>query len=91
MGISINLHPVLFGFTNGIKTVEVNGRTVGECFTQLSAQFPGIERGLFDKNSGKLLNTISIWVNMEDAHPDELAKPVKDGDDIHITALISGG
>ena len=91
MSITVNLHPILYGFTNGEKTAEVNGRTVGECLTQLVAQFPGIERGLFNKENGKLLSTISIWVNMEDAYPEELEKPVKDGDDIHITALISGG
>ena len=91
MSITVNLHPILYGFTNGVKTVEVNGRTVGECLKQLVALFPGIEKGLFDKENGKLLGTINIWVNMEDAYPEELAKPVKDGDNVHITALLSGG
>lgn len=91
MSIKVKLHPLLYGYTDGVKTVELNGRTVGECLTQLVARFPGIEKGLFDKENIKLLSTISIWVNMEDAYPDELAKHVKDGDEVHITALISGG
>ena len=91
IGIKVNLHPFLDGLTGGVKRTEVNGRTVGECLTQLVAQFPGIERGLFDKGNNKLLSTIGVWVNGEDAYPDELDKPVKEGDDIHITALIGGG
>ena len=45
---------------------------------------------IFDKQ-GKLLNTIEIYLNMESAYPDELAKPVSSGDEIHITVLLAGG
>jgi hypothetical protein len=30
-------------------------------------------------------------VNMESTYPEELAKPVRDGDEIHITLMLSGG
>jgi hypothetical protein len=45
---------------------------------------------IFGKN-GKLLNYVDIFVNLESSYPEELAMPVKDGDSLHITLIISGG
>jgi len=45
---------------------------------------------LFDKK-GKLLNAVEIYINQESAYPDELMKPVKGGDDIHLTLMLAGG
>jgi hypothetical protein len=45
---------------------------------------------LFDKK-GTLLNAIEIYINLKSAYPGELVKPVKDGDDIHITLMLAGG
>ncbi len=90
MSIKINIHPILYHFTNDQDVVEVNGSTVGECLEQLAAQFPEIRQGLFDKD-GKMLNYVDIYVNGDSAYPEELAKPVKDGDELHIVLAISGG
>jgi hypothetical protein len=30
-------------------------------------------------------------MNLQSAYPNELAKPVKDGDEIHVTLLLAGG
>ena len=90
MSIKINIHPGLHHFTNDQDVAEVNGSTVGQCLDHLVKQFPGIEKGLFDKN-GKLLNYVDIYVNLESAFPEELAKPVKDGDELHIIVIIAGG
>jgi len=38
-----------------------------------------------------LLNYVDIYVNQESSYPEELAKPVKDGDELHITMIIAGG
>ena len=40
---------------------------------------------------GKLKNIIELYLNQESTYPEELAKAVKDGDDIHITVLLAGG
>ncbi|MCK5581341.1 MAG: hypothetical protein KAJ18_08720, partial [Candidatus Omnitrophica bacterium] len=56
----------------------------------LIQQFPGIETKLFDKN-GKLLNYVDIYVNQESSYPEELAKSVKDVDELFITFMIAGG
>jgi len=45
---------------------------------------------LFDRK-GRIKNTIEIYVNMESAYPDELKKPVKNGDVIHIALMLAGG
>ncbi len=75
---------------NNMEVVEVSGNTVGDCLNHLVKQFPGIEKMLFAKDS-KLLGYASIYVNGEDAYPEELAKPVKDGDELRILYVIGGG
>ena len=90
MSIKINIHPNLEHLTNGLDVAEVNGSTVGQCLDHLIKQFPGIKEELLDKN-GKLLNYVDIWVNLESSFPEELAKPVKDGDELSITFIIGGG
>ena len=60
------------------------------CIDDLAEQFPDVKQGLFRKD-GKLLNYIDIFVNLESSYPEELAKPVEDGDDLHITLIIGGG
>jgi molybdopterin converting factor small subunit len=90
MSIKVNINPGLYQYTNNQRIAEVNGNTVGQCLNHLVKQFPGIEKGLFDKN-GKLLNYVDIYVNGESAYPEELAKPVKDGDELYIVITVAGG
>ena len=70
--------------------VEVSGSTVGECINHLVKQFPDINRQLFTK-TGSLYENIIISVNGESAYPEQLAKSVKDGDELNIVFMISGG
>ena len=90
MSIKIEIPSYLQPYTNNMEVVEVNGSTVGGCLNHLVKQFPGIEKMLFAKN-GKLFGYVAIYVNGEDAYPEELAKPVKDGDKLHIILEIGGG
>ena len=90
MSITVNIHQALRQITNNQATVEVAGTTVGECLTELVQRFPDIKSKLFGKN-GKLLNYIDIYVNAESSYPEELAKPVKDGDKLSITLMLAGG
>ena len=90
MSIKIDIPSYLQPFTNNMEVVEVNGSTVGECLNYLVKQFPSIEKMLFTK-TGKLLGYVGIYVNGEDAYPEELAKPIKDGDGLHILYIIGGG
>jgi len=90
VSVKINIHKTHRQFTNNLDAVEVTGSKVGDCLNQLVKQFPDLKDALFDKK-GKLLNVVEIYLNMESAYPDELAKPVKDGDEIHITVMLAGG
>ncbi len=90
MSIKINIHKTHRQFTNGLDIVEVDGNTVGACLDNLVRQFPDMGKVLLNKK-GKLLNVIEIYVNLKSAYPNELAKQVKDGDNIHITLMIAGG
>ena len=49
-----------------------------------------IEEMLLGKD-GKLFDYVNIFINGEDTYPDELDKPIKDGDTLHIIYIIGGG
>jgi len=90
MSVKINIHPFLHHLTNDQDVVEVNGSTVGQCLEQLVARFPELRQWLFGKD-GNLTGLVDIYVNLESSYPEELAKPVKDGDELHIIIIIAGG
>ena len=90
MTVKVNIHPNLQTYTDDQSVVEVNGRTVGECLDTVISRFPRIKANLMNKN-GKLLDHVSVYVNLESAFPEELAKPVKDGDELHIILMVAGG
>jgi molybdopterin converting factor small subunit len=90
LSIKINIGPSLVHLTNNQETIDVAGNDVGQCLVQLVGKFPGLKDSLFSKN-GKLNNHIDIYVNSESSYPEELAKPVKDGDQIHIVSQLAGG
>ena len=90
MSIKINIPSYMKSFTNNIRVVEVNGSTVGECLNHLVKQFPAIKGQLFSKN-GDLFENVIISVNGESAYPEQLAKPVKEGDELNILLIIGGG
>ena len=90
VSVEINVPPFLEHLTDKVKNVSVDGNTVGECLDALVARFPDVKPRLFNKN-GRLLKGLNIFVNGESAYPEELAKPVKDGDRLHITYLMVGG
>lgn len=63
---------------------------MGDCLAHLIGEYPDMNQALFDKK-GKLLNVIEIYVNMKSAYPDELAKTVSDGDEVHLILMLAGG
>jgi len=91
MTVKVNiLHPSLRQLAGNQEVVKANGGTIGECLNHLVRQFPGIEKGLFDR-SGQLLNYVYFFINGKGAHPTDLTKPVKDGDELTISLLLPGG
>jgi len=87
---TVNIHKTHRQYTDGLSVVEVEGNTVGQCLDYLVKRYPALREVLFEKKE-KLRNTIEIYVNLKSAYPDELAKPVRDGDEIHVTVMLAGG
>ena len=90
MSITLHLHKTHRQYTDGLDTLELEGRTIGECLDGLIERFPGMQAALFD-GKDKLKNQIEIYLNMESAYPDELKRPVKDGDEVYIIVMLAGG
>ena len=90
MAVNVNIHKTHRSFTDGREVVSTEGKTVGECLNHLIKQFPGMEKAIFAQK-GKLLNNVEIYVNNASAYPNELAKSVQDGDNIHLVVMLTGG
>lgn len=90
VAVKVNLHLTLRQFTNGQEVIEVEGKTVGECLKNVVRKYPAMESSIFSKN-GKLSNIVEIYLNLQSAYPNELARQVKDGDEIHVTMMLAGG
>jgi molybdopterin converting factor small subunit len=90
MSVKVHIHTTHRQYTNGLEVVEVKGNNVGDCLNHLIQQFPGMEKALFAKKD-KLHNVVEIYVNHATAYPNELVKPVKDGDEIHLVVMLAGG
>ena len=90
MSVRIRIHPLLQDLANGQDIVDVKGENVGKCLADLDRQFPGMRETLFDKG-GKLLKHVEIFINGKTTFPEELMAPVKDGDELSILMLLSGG
>lgn len=90
MSVDVKISSILTRYTNKQQTAKVNGSTVGECLENLVEQFPELRRVLFNKD-GRLQHYIDVYINGESVYPEELAKPVKDGDNLHLLMVIAGG
>lgn len=90
MSISVHIHAAHRHLTGGNSVVKTEGHSVKECLAGLLGQYPDMEEVLFEKENS-LKNEIEIYRNMESTFPGELAEPVQDGDDLHITLVLAGG
>ena len=88
MSIKVHINQLICHETDNQRLVEVEGNTVGECLKNLEKQFSKLE--LFDKD-GQLLHYYGTYVNGDSTYPDELDKPVKDGDEISLLLMLYGG
>ena len=90
MSVKISIPSYLMPYTDDAEVVEASGNTVGQCIDHLVKQFPRLKKMVFAKD-GKLLDYVSIYVGDEFIYGDGLAKPVKDGDELHLFYVIGGG
>lgn len=90
MSNTINLAAYLRSYADNKESVTVKGKTIQECLNYLIKQHPGLKKMLFDQD-GQLHNYVSIFAANEIVYADQMDKPVKDGDTIHILYIIGGG
>jgi molybdopterin converting factor small subunit len=89
VSIEISLHRTHRRYTEGKEIIEVKGETVGECLRDLVKQYPPLEKEIF--KNGKLNSLVEVYMNGESAYPNELMKPVNEGDKINLVYMLSGG
>jgi molybdopterin converting factor small subunit len=75
---------------DGQSTVEVSGATVQAALADLGAKFPALTQRIFD--NGQVRRFVNLYLNDEDIrYLDNLATPVKDGDELAIIPAVAGG
>jgi molybdopterin converting factor small subunit len=90
LSVEIAIPQFLRHLVDGVKVADVSGGTVGDCLNDLVTQLPQLKKLIFTR-SGKLRNHLDVYINGESAYPEELARPVIDGDKLHIVNAIVGG
>lgn len=81
--------PYIFQYlTDGIKTVETEGQTVGGCLNTLQDKLPGIKPRLFDEK-GQPYKYVGLYLNNSKIS-NGLNLPVKDEDELLILVVIYG-
>ena len=76
---------------DGVPVVNAEGSTIGEVFTDLIAQYPGLSGQLVDE-TGALHKFVNVYLGEENIR--DLAggeTPLKDGDVISIVPAVAGG
>jgi molybdopterin converting factor small subunit len=87
---TIDVPPPYRGPTRGVATVEVEGKTVGECLHAVEAQYPGFDAQIFDPQ-GRVHGFVRLFINGEPVERDALDTEVSDSDTVEVLAAIAGG
>lgn len=91
MPTKIHIPTPLRPFTGKRDVVEVEGGTIGELLTQLTAEHEGLKKHLYNED-GRLRSFVNIYLNDEDIrYLDQLNTQLKDGDTISILPALAGG
>ena len=90
MSIELQLSSVFARYAGNQTILTVKGNTIAKCLEDLFTQFPELSKIFLDKD-GSLLRAYDIYINGASAYPNEMTKPVKDGDKLHIIPVIYGG
>jgi molybdopterin converting factor small subunit len=90
MTVKVEIPSIFARYAGNRTTFETGGKTVGESIKDLGKRYPDLVKLILTKD-GRLLNSIAIFINGENAYPEAVARPVKDGDKIKVVMLIQGG
>lgn len=90
MGITVYLPAYLRPYADDKESIIVQGSTIKECLDNLLKLYPALNKMVFDQD-GELHTYVSIFAANEIVYSDQLDKPIKDGETIHILYVIGGG
>jgi MoaD family protein len=90
MAIKVQIPTPLRQHAEGQVEVEASGASVQAVLDDLTAKYPALKDRLFSE--GRVRQFINLWLNDEDIrYLDNLATPVKDGDELAIVPAVAGG
>ena len=83
-------YPELKRLVGETEDLRLSGATVGEALDELGQRFPGAAKLLFN-GRGDLRRAVYVFVNREGMRKAEMSRRLKDGDELIIAVLASGG
>jgi len=90
MAIEVRIPTILRSYTDGAKTVEADGSTLGELIDNVEASHAGIKDRLVE--NGSLRRFVNIYVNDEDVRfLGGLDSGLADGDSVTVLPAVAGG
>jgi MoaD family protein len=90
MAVRIHIPTPMRQHTDGHAVVEASGATVQAALEDLGRKYPAVTQRIFD--GGQVRRFINVYVNDEDVrYLENLATPVKDGDQVAIIPAVAGG
>lgn len=90
MSVTVSVPTILRTYTDGQKSVEASGKTVGEVIDDLDAKHGGLKERLVKDD--KLHRFVNVYVNDEDVRfSGGLDAEVSDGDTVTILPAVAGG
>ena len=90
MAIKIQIPTPMRPHADGQTVVEVGGATVQGALDELGRKYPALTARIFE--NGNVRRFINLYLNNEDVrYLDNLATPVKDGDELAIIPAVAGG
>lgn len=91
MAVEVRIPTILRKYSDGAKSVEAEGSTVRELFSDLEARFPGISGQLLTEDGG-LHRFVNVYINDEDIRfLGALDAKLDGGDVVAILPAVAGG
>ena len=91
MAIDLRVPTVLRKHTDGEKTVQGSGNTLGQLIDDVGGRHEGLRNALV-ADDGSLHRYVNVYVNDEDVrYLGGTSTPLEDGDTVSILPAVAGG